>query len=78
MTVFKEKIQYVYVDQIRQGDTIIMDGIRQTVNRDTIKRYHGETTVNGRNIIFFKGEKIARVLYPKGYKGELLGYVAQL
>lgn len=68
------KTELVNSSDIQQGDTVVChDGLIRTVCLNNISKDFFGTRLFGER--YNKG--VERVLYPKRYKGELLGYVAQ-
>lgn len=70
----KTKIEKVSADNIQHGDTIMIDGEMQTVNKKFIKNGFCGIIIYGMN--YRNG--VERVLFPKWFKGEIIGYYAQI
>jgi hypothetical protein len=69
------KIEFINASEVNPGDTIMIEGIANTISQKFIKYdpIFG-ITING---IKMRG-KIERVLFLKWHKGNLLGYFPQI
>ena len=71
------KTELVHKSKIQVGDCIIIDGVEKTVSRGDIK-----TGFMGRTIFgcpFRSGiDMVERRLFPKWYRGEIIGYYSQV
>ena len=70
--------EFVHISEIRRGDTVIRDGKPMTVGRKDIKRsaffgrlLFGDSYNCGRN-------PVEVMLFPKWFKGEIIGYRRQI
>lgn len=69
------KKELICISDLNHGDTVLIDGDMRTLSRNDIKtsgnlgaRVFGKRFTNG----------IERVLFPKFYKGSLVGYFSQI
>jgi len=62
----------VQASDLNYGDTILFNGEMKTVGLDTVKTGFCGTLVEGERMA-----TVTQILFPKWFKGELLGYVAQ-
>lgn len=67
------KQETIHASELNIGDTIIMDNKSYTVGKDAVKVGFFGTTVRG-----LKATKVTRVLFPKWYKGEIVGFFPQI
>lgn len=69
------KIELVNKEEIKSGDTIIIDGKQKTISGKFIKKdpLFG-ITIDGINF----RNKVERVLFPKYFKGQIIGYFPQI
>lgn len=65
------KTETVKPNDITAGETILLNGVAYTVGRNTVKTDFYGTTVCG-----LRMKSVERVLFPKFYKGILIGFVS--
>lgn len=66
------KTETVNPNEIQVADTIVIGGELHTVGKDTLKNDFFGTTVHG-----VRMKTVERVLFPKFFSGEFLGFVSQ-
>lgn len=69
------KKELINKEEVKANDTIIINGKATTISAKYIKNdpFLG-VTINGINF----RKKIERVLFPKWYKGKIIGYFSQI
>jgi hypothetical protein len=74
----ENKIVSVPVSSIRPGDTVVLNGVAKTVNREYIHHcpFMGSSIFGDCRALH--GRKVDVMLFPKWFKGKMTGYVRQL
>ena len=72
------KTEKIDVSQVRHGDTLMIGGKMQTISGNQIKTNPAYGLSIDGNYFRETGRKVERVLFPKWYKGEIIGYAAQI
>lgn len=67
------KTEKTHSADLNQGDTILIDGCMKTVGENTVKTGFFGVLVDG-----VRMSEVDRVLFPKWFRGELIGYYAQI
>jgi len=69
------KIEIICPSQVKHGDTLLINGEQETVDRKFIhyNDFMETTTIHGQ--VFRKHEKVRRVLFAKWHKSQILSYV---
>ena len=67
------KLESIHPSELNVGDTIEINGGLKTVGTETVKVSFFGVTVDG-----IKVKEINRVLFPKWFKGQVIGYQAQI
>lgn len=67
------KTQKIHPADLKNGDTILINGNMKTVGSDTVKSGFFGTLVDG-----VRMNEVQKVLFPKWFKGEITGYSAQI
>lgn len=67
------KLENIHPSELNVGDTVEVNGQLKTVGAETVKVSFFGVTVDG-----IKVKEINRVLFPKWFKGQVIGYQAQI
>ena len=67
------KSQMIHPAELNKGDTILIGGEMKTVGANTVRTGFFGTLVGGMRM-----DEVERVLFPKWFKGEVVGYLAQI
>ena len=70
--------EFVHISEIRRGDTVIHDGKAMTVGKKDIRYsyFFGESLFGDS---YNLGQKLVEVmLFPKWFRGEIIGYRRQI